>query len=338
MEDMQAVYDEEVNGGGFGLMSLMRGTGDMVLGEDIMNNLPELLRAFEGTNLGTQEGLSEISRPMETEGFALELSTTPGLESMVGPEMGLALGALGGGGKGKTFKEMIEELQRLAGKMASDKDIDATRYADETNLPDFLKSFSQKQKERRLNEDMYTNRPSRNMPRDPELDRGLGSLEPMEGDNDIDRALSSLRNTMDKNPKPFTGASQAFGKLSNEGKQKIQGILNRRNKIKGEIDQDMFMDSDKVSQMMRRLESFNEQLRPYYPDIDKMASGGRPGLYANINAKRKRIAAGSGERMRKKGEKGAPTAANFRESAKTAKKANGGGLNYMKGYYGKSYK
>ena len=46
---------------------------------------------------------------------------------------------------------------------------------------------------------------------------------------------------------------------------------------------------------------------------------GRPGLYANINAKRKRIAAGSGEKMRKPGEKGAPTAKAFKESAKTAK-------------------
>jgi hypothetical protein len=46
-----------------------------------------------------------------------------------------------------------------------------------------------------------------------------------------------------------------------------------------------------------------------------------PGLYANIAAKRKRIEAGSGERMRKPGTKGAPTAAAFRESAKTAKKA-----------------
>ena len=44
------------------------------------------------------------------------------------------------------------------------------------------------------------------------------------------------------------------------------------------------------------------------------------GLYANIHAKRKRIAAGSGERMRKPGSKGAPTAAAFRKSAKTAKK------------------
>lgn len=46
----------------------------------------------------------------------------------------------------------------------------------------------------------------------------------------------------------------------------------------------------------------------------------KPGLYANINAKRKRIAAGSGEKMRKPGTKGAPTAKAFRESAKTAKK------------------
>jgi hypothetical protein len=45
----------------------------------------------------------------------------------------------------------------------------------------------------------------------------------------------------------------------------------------------------------------------------------RPGLYANIAAKRARIKAGSGEKMRKPGAKGAPTAKAFRESAKTAK-------------------
>ena len=44
------------------------------------------------------------------------------------------------------------------------------------------------------------------------------------------------------------------------------------------------------------------------------------GLYANIHAKKKRIAAGSGEKMRKPGAKGAPTAANFKRAAKTAKK------------------
>ena len=46
----------------------------------------------------------------------------------------------------------------------------------------------------------------------------------------------------------------------------------------------------------------------------------KKGLYANINAKRARIAAGSGEKMRKPGSKGAPTAAAFKASAKTAKK------------------
>jgi len=43
-------------------------------------------------------------------------------------------------------------------------------------------------------------------------------------------------------------------------------------------------------------------------------------LYRNIHKKRKRIKAGSGEKMRKPGSKGAPTAANFRKAAKTAKK------------------
>jgi hypothetical protein len=43
------------------------------------------------------------------------------------------------------------------------------------------------------------------------------------------------------------------------------------------------------------------------------------GLYANIHAKRKRIAEGSGEKMKKPGDKGAPTAKSFKDSAKTAK-------------------
>ena len=46
----------------------------------------------------------------------------------------------------------------------------------------------------------------------------------------------------------------------------------------------------------------------------------KPGLYANIWAKRKRIAEGSGEKMRKPGSKGAPTSKAFKDSAKTARK------------------
>lgn len=45
----------------------------------------------------------------------------------------------------------------------------------------------------------------------------------------------------------------------------------------------------------------------------------KKGLYANIHAKRERIKAGSGEKMRKVGAKGAPTAKNFKEAKKTAK-------------------
>ena len=53
----------------------------------------------------------------------------------------------------------------------------------------------------------------------------------------------------------------------------------------------------------------------------KFAKGG---LYANIHAKQERIAHGSGEKMRKPGSKGAPTADAFKQSAKTVKKKEGG--------------
>jgi hypothetical protein len=54
--------------------------------------------------------------------------------------------------------------------------------------------------------------------------------------------------------------------------------------------------------------------------MDGIVMATKPGLYANIAAKRERIAAGSGEKMRKPGAAGAPTAKDFKESAKTAKK------------------
>jgi hypothetical protein len=54
--------------------------------------------------------------------------------------------------------------------------------------------------------------------------------------------------------------------------------------------------------------------------MKKKTTPKKPGLYANINAKRKRIKSGSGEKMRKPGTKGAPTIQAFKDSAKTAKK------------------
>jgi len=64
-------------------------------------------------------------------------------------------------------------------------------------------------------------------------------------------------------------------------------------------------------------------------DEGKKFKGG--GLYANIHAKRERIAEGSGEKMRKPGAKGAPTAQAFRESAKTAVMKEGGGVSLAVG-------
>ena len=55
-------------------------------------------------------------------------------------------------------------------------------------------------------------------------------------------------------------------------------------------------------------------------DFTQYAEGGKVGLYENIHKKQARIAAGSGEKMRKPGSKGAPTKADFIKSAKTARK------------------
>ena len=55
-------------------------------------------------------------------------------------------------------------------------------------------------------------------------------------------------------------------------------------------------------------------------DFTQYAGGGKVGLYENIHKKQARIKAGSGERMRKVGSKGAPTKEAFIKSAKTAKK------------------
>jgi hypothetical protein len=57
-------------------------------------------------------------------------------------------------------------------------------------------------------------------------------------------------------------------------------------------------------------------------DFTQYAEGGKVGLYENIHKKRARMAAGSGEKMRKPGSKGAPSKADFIKSAKTAKKGS----------------
>ena len=67
--------------------------------------------------------------------------------------------------------------------------------------------------------------------------------------------------------------------------------------------------------MPSKMPSGKRKARRDDTDFTQYAAGGSVGLYANINAKRKR-----GEKMRKPGQKGAPTAQAFIDSAKTAKK------------------
>ena len=69
-----------------------------------------------------------------------------------------------------------------------------------------------------------------------------------------------------------------------------------------------------------KMPSGKKKARRDNTDFTQYAEGGKVGLYANIHAKQKRIAAGSGEKMRKPGAKGAPSKADFIKSAKTAKK------------------
>lgn len=83
------------------------------------------------------------------------------------------------------------------------------------------------------------------------------------------------------------------------------------------------MDSQKLDDSLEAFGKKAKERNKLVP-INKNMGGGvkkkPPGLYANIHAKRKRIASGSKEKMRKVGSKGAPTKAAFIKSAKTAKK------------------
>jgi hypothetical protein len=108
------------------------------------------------------------------------------------------------------------------------------------------------------------------------------------------------------------------GKLEVEGKE----IL-----IKSSNGTMAVIPKDKVSMVKGYIDSgkhemvdkFVGTLKEFKHDNQKAGDG----LYANVHAKRQRIAAGSGERMRKPGEAGAPTAAQFKQAAKTAKAEDG---------------
>ncbi len=271
MDDMQAVYDEELGRGRGGLMSLLRGAGDFLVGEDIMDNLPEIMAMLQNTNKDTltMRQTEEIGEPNE---LAVTLSNTPGLESLLGDELAMAMGMAGPGKKVGMAKDGLERFLKMRDELMDEK---ATRFFE-----------------------------------------GPAGEKAMK----VDRRMT--QRMMDEDPK--VGPRGEFNRRLEEGEMSEEYETALRE----------YQDF-----MNRQGESGIQKLRKdIFSDPDQMAGGGRPGLYANIAAKRKRIAAGSGETMRKAGSKGAPTKENFRQAATTAKKANGGGLSYAKGYYGKSYK
>ena len=175
----------------------------------------------------------------------------------------------------------------------------------------------------------YKDAPRPPSPRDSEMKIMRDTLRNPKADNVFDKRMDSPKSQLD---------NLASRTSRSAGDDYAEKLMIKRDSLEGQLMQDRL-----EPRTRRRLES---QLRDVLRDIDfftrpkgppKMSAGGRPGLYANINAKRKRIAAGSGERMRKPGSKGAPTAENFKQAAKTAKRAGGGHL-MNTGYYGKSYR
>ena len=79
-------------------------------------------------------------------------------------------------------------------------------------------------------------------------------------------------------------------------------------------------DKDQLKNLQHKMGLPQTGKKPQMKEDSEILDEAEPGLYANIHAKRKRIAAGSGERMRTPGSKGSPTADAFKDSAKTAKK------------------
>ena len=271
MENMQAVYDEEIGRGRGGVMSLMRGGGDFTLGEEVMDNLPEILAMLRNTNKDTltMRQTEEMGEPSE---LAVTLSNTPGLESLLSDELAMALGMASPGKKVGMAKEGLERFFKVRDELFDER------------ATDFFE--------------------------------GPAGEKAMK----IDRRM--IQRMMDEDPK--VGPRGEFNRRLEEGEMSEEYETALRE----------YQDF-----MNRQGESGIQKLRKdIFSDPEELGGGGRPGLYANIAAKRRRIAAGSGEKMRKPGSKGAPTKENFRQAETTAKKAAGGALNYSKGYYGKSYK
>ena len=324
MDDMQAEYDREANRGLRTMFDFAGIPTDEASVEVATSGIPiySLLEALSDGRLSELLGEVGQSEPIDFEATLTEYGASPEMAGLGA----LAAGMTKGRGTGSIF-------DGLRGAM----DPSTIKKYDDKEFMDFQKGV----------EDV-----------DNQLSgKTVGKDEFAELDAMIERGLKPKVDRPNTPEARFSAPTQRYELLDQEAKDELQRIRNIRAKLIAELDQDMTLDIDTMRNHERRIATYTEQLRPFFPNIDRMATGGRPGLYANIHAKRKRIAAGSGERMRRKGEKGAPTAENFRQAAKTEKKNMGGrpgtrrrkrmmvpasyktgGQVFQKGYYGKSYK
>tara|TARA_R100000781_G_scaffold109299_1_gene74210 strand:- start:371 stop:1345 length:975 start_codon:yes stop_codon:yes gene_type:complete len=296
---MQSDYSDEESRGSGGLMSIAaRSAGDYLFGGDIMDMLPEISRAFdEGAALESavrrgpsEQGdaltmrIEEIRAQPLDEGMAYDISQAQGLESLLSPELAMVLGATGPGKKGEGIKSFIELMKSF--NIKPDQSIldEAKKIKDLSD--DFLKNQGKRNTEKDIEQTRYqqgtvpddTNYPEGHPFRDwdkskTQIDRERKDSEDSELDWKTPFDKLTLR---PEGSKPFgKGTSIEFAKLSNEGKQEMQRLLRRRNKLRGELMEDPMMSSQKQITMQWEIERLEEKLRPYFP-IDRMASGGRP--------------------------------------------------------------
>jgi hypothetical protein len=150
-----------------------------------------------------------------------------------------------------------------------------------------------------------------------------GSLDPMNYDSDVDYYESRQKAGLPARPRGYTKADRDA--IINAKPYKAEPykapVVPRRDPEKERTSMESI---ERSLASMRATREADATMRATRKAAKKLIGKKSGGLYENINAKRERIANGSGEKMRKVGAPGAPTKQDFKESAKTAKMKSGG--------------
>jgi hypothetical protein len=144
-----------------------------------------------------------------------------------------------------------------------------------------------------------------------------GKVKRFDEGGEVESSKSNTDN-ISENDKDTKFSAKPLGVMLSKDQKAILGRLLASKKIDNDSELSAYLDAGLSKASGDRLRANLGGIGVNY--TRRFNEGGSVGLYANINAKRKRIAAGSKEKMRKPGSKGAPTAQAFINSAKTAKK------------------